>query len=651
MVFKSLLKRRKRRMGRSEDRAQSGTENQKLKSFTKRAFLIATGQGLAISVLGARLAYLQIKEGEKYSTLSEENRINILMLAPERGQIVDRYGVPLALNTRDFRAVIVPEKTTDIKSVLLRLKDHIALSDEDIDKVLKTVKRSSRFTPVEIVNNLSWEDVARLEVHRPNLPGIMVEVGNIRNYPLKDTTSHLVGYVGRVSEKELSGAPVELLPGYKIGKTALEKKYNDLLKGEPGQRDVEVNAVGREIRDLQRENAVTGERLTLSVDAEYQRFVQDRLASHQSASAVVMDAHTGAIYALASYPGFDPNLFVDGIGVQAWNELLYDPAFPLTNKAVTGQYPPGSTYKMVTALAGLEAGLIKPGTTHHCPGHYDLGNHRFHCWKRGGHGRVNLTEALAQSCDTFFYKVAHEMDIDTLKDVSLRMGLGQEFGGILPEEKPGFIPDKDWKQRRYGEKWQPGETIVASIGQGYVLTTPLQLATMTARLINGGKQVNPWLVGYEDEKPMFTTEWPEMNINHDHLDLIKRGMDAVVMGPTGTARGSRIADPSYSMSGKTGTAQVKRITTEERARGVRRQEDLPWNLRHHALFVGYGPVENPRYVCSVVVEHGIGGSSAAAPIARDLLLEIQKRDPASTPLKPNGGLSTARNTSDSVRKG
>ncbi len=641
---KSLKKRRKYPPsigGRSKAvKSKTSRSTDKQEQFSRRAFLVTIGQGGVLSLLAVRMGWLQIAEADKYKTLAEDNRVNLLMLAPQRGLIVDRFGVPLAINVRDYRAVIIPEKAEDMESILKELRKYISYNDGTIEEVLKKSKKVSRFVPIEIVNNLDWEDLSKIEVNRPSLPGVFVETGEIRSYPLKESTSHLIGYVGRVSEKELSGNPVELLPGYKIGKSALEKQFNDELKGKPGQREVEVNATGREVRDLTVVAPTSGDRLTLSVDIEYQRFAQEVLSKHKSAAAVVMDAHTGAVYALASHPSFDPNLFVDGIGTQAWNELLNDPTFPLTNKAVAGQYPPGSTFKMMTAMAGLEAGVIEPNTTVVCPGYYKLGNGKFHCWKNGGHGRMNLKSALEQSCDVFFYKLSTSIGIDKIAEVSKRFGLGENLGFELPEEKNGFIPSKYWKKKRFGEKWQPGETVINSIGQGYVLTTPLQLATMTARLVNGGKEVKPWLSGFMNEKPLIPSGWKQMDIDPKHLELIKQGMDAVILGEQGTARGSRIPDETMSMGGKTGTSQVRRITKAERATGRKRQEDLPWNERHHALFVGYAPTNNPRYICSVIVEHGIGGSSAAAPLAKELLWEIQKRNPAESPFLPNGGMAS-----------
>ncbi len=619
-------------------RPSSGNqENLRLEMFSRRAFVIGMGQGVIFSILGARLAWLQVAQSEKYTNLAENNRVNVLMLTPERGQIVDRYGVPLAINIRDYRAVIIPEKVENIRESLVSLQKLIEVSENDIKKVMKAVKKVARFVPVEIRRNLSWEEVSKIEVNRPHLAGISVDVANVRYYPFLDSTAHFLGYVGTPNEKDLTGNPVEMLPGFKIGKTGIEKTFDQTLQGEPGQREVEVNATGREVQDLRLDPPKIGSQLTLSIDAELQSYVQSVLSQHRSATAVIMDVHTGAVYAMASHPSFDPNSFVNGIGQQAWDELLYDPTHPLNNKALTGQYPPGSTFKMVTALAGLASGDIHSGSIEKCPGHFKLGRDKFHCWKRWGHGSMNLTNALAESCDVFFYKRSVEIGIEKIAQMSRRFGLGEDLGFDIQGEKSGLIPDKAWKKRAIGEKWQLGETVIASIGQGYVLTTPLQLVTMVARLVNGGRAVKPWVNGYIDSRPQYNEEWPSLELDPYHLQLIKRGMDRVVMGDNGTARASRIREEGMSMGGKTGTAQVKRISKADRDSGLK-QEDVEWKHRHHALFVGYAPVHKPRYACSVLVEHGGGGSSAAAPIARDILREVQKRHPASKLFKPNGGL-------------
>lgn len=601
------------------------------KIFTRRAFVVGALQTTFLTALGARLAWLQLAQGDRYRTLANNNRINIKILPPTRGLIKDRNGIPLAVNDQNFRVVITPEQTGDLGKALSRLQKLIDLSQTDIKKVVTTAERQAGFVPIEVKDNLSWDDVARIEVHLTDLPGLNIDVGDLRSYPRKDSTAHVVGYVGAVNSSELNGDPVLSLPGFRIGKTGLEKTYDKELRGEAGSAEVEVNVVGREVRELKRNPGKMGRTLNLSLDINLQDYTQKRLGAEKSASAVIMDAKTGAVYALSSSPAFDPNMFTHGLSAEVWEELLADPGLPLNNKAVGGQYPPGSTFKMVTALAALEESVITRNSTVFCPGYYDYGKDRFHCWKHGGHGKMDLLEALAQSCDTFFYENATKIGIDKLAHYARLMGLGDKLGFELKEERPGLMPDKAWKEGYYGRPWQPGETIVASIGQSYIQTTPLQLAVMTARFANGGYAVEPWITAHKGDLLEKLAGGKKLPFKKRNLDLILKGMDNVVNGVHGTARNSRIVEKNMHMGGKTGTAQVRRITMADREEGLI-NADLPWKYRHHALFVGYAPVKNPRYVCSVVVEHGGGGSATAAPIAHDLLLKTQQMNPAKNPI-------------------
>jgi len=449
----------------------------------------------------------------------------------------------------------------------------------------------------------------------------------MRHYPLKEKVAHLIGYVGRPSQKDIEKDKSLLkFPGFRLGKNGLEKAQEGKLRGRAGKQDYEVNVTGRHVNTLQTQEAEDGARLTLSIDAELQRQTYDLLSKHKSASAIIMDAHTGAIYALASYPSFDPNLFVGGISQSQWDELLNDPAFPLNNKAISGQYPPGSTFKMITALALLEGGAATARTSVRCSGRYSLGSDKFHCWKLSGHGNVDVVEALMKSCDTYFYELSTQVGIDKIAAMAQRFGLGQDYNFTLSEARKGLIPNKAWMMGKFGKPWKPGETIVSSIGQGYILATPLQLAVMTARLVNGGRAVEPWLIEHDGTQKLSQHHWPSMNMNKRHLATMQRGMDYVVNHKDGTAYDARIDNPAMAFGGKTGTAQVKKIDRALRAKGLT-NEDLEWKYRHHALFVGYAPIANPRYVCSVVVEHGVSGSATAAPLARDLLYAVQQRDP------------------------
>lgn len=602
-------------------------------TFTRRAFVVLAAQTAFFGLLAGRLGWLQLVEGDDYRNQAESNRVNNIMVVPSRGEIVDKFGVPLAISAMNYSVVVVPEQAKDLPKVLNTIRSEIGLEDRLIKRALRTARQSPPYAPVPIRTNLTWEQVARLELMRHRLPGVTITADKTRSYLLSQPTAHVIGYVAKVNkaEQERASDPLLRVPEYRIGKSGLERGYEDRLRGTPGRREVEVNVTGREVRVLQETASVDGDKLTLTLDATLQQLVQDRLAQHQSAAAVVMDVHNGDILACASHPSFDPNLFVTGLPPDIWDVWNNDPARPMNNKVLVGQYPPGSTFKMVTALAALEAGIIDKNTHAFCPGFMEFGNHRFHCWKKEGHGSVDVFQALAQSCDTFFYKIANAVGIDKISEMAARLGLGQSYDIGIVEQKPGLLPTKAWKKKALGTSWQQGETIVASIGQGYILATPLQLAVMAARLVNGGKAVVPRLVQQIGTQKLKVPDFPSINLNPDHVQMMKTGMDMVVLDPRGTAHGSRILEEGFAMGGKTGTSQVKRITAAERARGVRRQSDLPWHLRHHALFVGYAPAPNPRFACAVIVEHGESGSGAAAPVARDIMLATQERAAGRTP--------------------
>ena len=444
-----------------------GRDNEKL--YTRRAIVMGGLQMGLLGVLGTRLAWLQIAQGHRYRTLSDKNRINMKMLAPSRGMIVDRYGVPLAVNNQNFRVLLVPEQVENIEQALRALQNYVDITERDIADVLKEAKRSSKFVPIEVKDDLNWKDVATIEVNMPDLPGVFTDSGERRSYPFAEATAHIVGYVGAVNKSEIDADPVLTLPGFKIGKTGIEKKYDEEMRGEKGTAQVEVNVVGREVRQLEVNESTPGKRIVLSLDGELQRYTQHRLSQERSASAVVMDAQTGAVYVLASSPAFDPNLFISGMPFDIWEELRADPAHPLINKAVAGQYPPASTFKMIVGLAGMRAGLVKPSRTSYCNGKFTLGRDTFHCWKKQGHGRVNFDGALAGSCDVYFYELAQELGIEKIAQEARLFGLGEKLDFDLSEERPGLVPDKKWKLGYNGQKWQLGETIVTAIGQGSLL--------------------------------------------------------------------------------------------------------------------------------------------------------------------------------------
>ncbi len=610
-----------------------GTVNRdtdRYRTLSRRVLVLGGIKLGLLSTLVGRLYYLQVIESARYTMLADENRISLRLVAPSRGLIVDRSGVPLAVNQQNYRVVLVQERVRDVEGTLTLLAQIVPLSDPDRRRILRELQRKRRFVPVTIKENLSWEQVAQIELNTPDLPGVSIEVGEIRNYPFGDATAHILGYVGAVTVSEIQGDPVLSLPSFRIGKAGIEKYWEKELRGVAGNSQLEVNAVGRVIRELARDEGQAGHELTLTLDVALQQFAQKRLANEPSACAVVMDVHTGGIYAMASNPSYDPNRFSTGINAEVWEELLSNPTAPLTNKTTAGQYAPGSTFKTVVAVAALEAGVVGPHHTVFCPGYMDLGDHRFHCWKKGGHGSVDMSDALRQSCDTFFYDLARRLGIDRIYEMCHRFGLGETLGLDLPGERSGLIPTRQWKQATMGTPWQQGETLVASIGQGYVLATPLQLAVMCARLVNGGYAVKPHLVKQVKQGAAEQTLWPEIGVSKASLDVVVQGMNLVVNHPHGTAYAARITEAGLEMGGKTGTSQVRRISMAERSTGVIKNEDLPWRERDHALFIAFAPVDAPRYAMAAVVEHGGGGSAVAAPIVRDILLECQHRDPART---------------------
>ncbi|CAA6605775.1 putative cell division protein FtsI/penicillin-binding protein 2 [Rhodospirillaceae bacterium LM-1] len=602
------------------------------KVFSRRATLLAGGKLLLFTALAGRMYYLQVIEREKFATLAEENRISLRLLAPPRGRILDRFGVPLAINQENYRMLLVPEQASDIEATLEAASEIIPLSDHEKTKILREAKRRRSFMPVTVRENLTWNDVARVELNAADLPGCMIDVGQSRFYPKADRFSHVLGYVSVVSEQDLTGDPLLELPGFRIGKAGVERVHDLALRGKGGNTQLEVNALGRVIRELARNEGQPGAEVRLTIDATLQDFAYQRLGE-QSASCVVMDVHSGQVLVMASAPGYDPNAFAQGLNAEQWKDLIQHPRTPLLNKCIAGQYAPGSTFKMMVALAALEHNVVSPDFNVHCSGHVELGNSVFHCWKKEGHGYVDMLRGIMHSCDVYFYEISKRVGIDRIADMAKRFGLGNTLDIDLAGEKPGLVPNREWKQRNLRSAWSQGETLVAGIGQGYMLTTPLQLAAMTARIANGGIAVRPRLT-YEvatghESAPLPTPTYPSIQINKANLAIVRKGMRMVVNEPGGTALGSRLPNPDWIMCGKTGTAQVRRITMRERDTGVKKNDELPWKERDHALFVAYAPDDDPKYAIAVIVEHGGGGSAVAAPIARDVMMETLRRDPVS----------------------
>ena len=596
--------------------------------ITRRSLMMGGAMVAMFAVLGARMRFLSVEQADEYRLLAEENRINMRLIPPERGLIFDRNGVLIAGNEQNYRVTVTREAAGDVDMVLARLTNLIPITAEDMERITRDLDRNSPFVPIIVADRLPWEDFSKIAMNAPTLPGVTPEVGLSRQYPLIEDFSHVVGYVGPVSERDLEERPnpdpVLRIPEFQIGKIGVERWMEETLRGSAGNKRIEVNHVGRVMRELERTDGIPGRDIQLTIDAEVQNFIQARLGE-ESAACVVMDVNTGELIACASSPGFDPNLFVRGISQRDYSALMEDDHRPLANKTVQGAYPPGSTFKMVTALAALEEGLITPETTHSCPGYIEFGDRRFHCWKRGGHGRVDLARSLSESCDVFYYEIAQEVGIDKIAEMGKRLGLGIRHDLPMSAITEGIMPNRAWKQERWGQDWRIGDTINASIGQGYVLASPLQLTVMTARIATG-RAVVPRLIRAIDGTPQPMPEAEPLGLSGTNLRAIQNGMYEVMNTQRGTAYSSRIADDTMVFAGKTGTSQVRNITAAERARGVISNDQLPWNRRDHALYVGYAPYDNPRYAVTVVVEHGGGGSAAAAPIARDAILRALHED-------------------------
>ncbi len=619
------------------------------KAFTRRVALLGGGQLTLAAVLMGRMYYLQVLESDQYKMLAEENRISMRLLAPPRGLVLDRFGQELASNRQNYRVVLIAEQTKGVAETLDRLARIIPIYPHQRSRVLREVKRKRPFVPIKVAENLTWEEFTRVNVQLPDLPGVQPDVGEGRYYPMGLKTAHVVGYVSSVSEADLTGDPLLELPGFRIGKNGIEKNFDVSLRGKAGNSRVEVNAYGRVIRELARQDGQSGDDVFLTIDAGLQEKIARRLAD-ESAAAVVMDIHQGEILAMVSSPSYDPNAFNLGMSNKAWRRLVQHPRKPLINKAISGQYPPGSTFKMIVALAALEAGVTGPGHRVFCNGVIKLRTRKFHCWRQryGGHGWVDMKQGITQSCDIYFYDLARRLGVDRIGAMARRFGLGQTFGIELAGEKDGLVPSKDWKLAVTGEPWQLGETLITGIGQAFLLATPLQLAVMTARLANGGMAVRPKLSRRQGAKKsagdgagpaadggqgndggarQSDTAAQPIGISAANLKIVTDAMSDVVNGARGTARKYKLdKELGAKMAGKTGTAQVRRITKAERKAGGKLSKETPWKERDHALFTAFAPVGAPRYATVVVVEHG-GSGTYAARLTKDIMTEVLRGDP------------------------
>jgi penicillin-binding protein 2 len=616
-------------------------ETQRSGVFTRRALLTMGGQVAVLGALGARLYQVQVDEGARYATMANDNRISARMMAPPRGRALDRFGVVLAGNSINWRAELVAEESNSVTTTLDNFSALIPLNDYERARIEREVHRHRKFIPILIKEFLTWEQMALIEVNAPDLPGVVVDNGTKRIYPFAQQFAHIVGYVAPPNEQDVADDPLLALPGLRIGRAGMEQFHDLALRGRAGSVQLEVNAVGRVIRELDRLEGVQGDDIGLTIDAGLQQSVL-RTLKDESASAVVMDCRNGEVLAMATNPSFDPSVFNSGVSQAQWLAWTSDKRTPLINKATSGLYAPGSTFKMAVALAGLESKAVSAGDRIQCSGYLDLGDARFHCWRKGGHGSLDMLGGLKNSCDVYFYEVARRTGIDRIAAMSNRLGMGVELELDLPGQRTGLIPTREWRTKK-GHGWAIGDTIVSGIGQGYIQVTPLQLCTYVSRVATG-RVVQPHLTRQVAGVPQpggQPNDYPSLALPDKMLHVVRQGMWAVVNDPGGTAPLARLGDPAVQMAGKTGSAQVRRVSRELRESGHFDSEKLPWEYRPHALFVAYAPYDNPRYALSVVVEHGNAGAAAAAPLAKEIMLTTLRRDPASRTMPPDPQIAQA----------
>ncbi|OYX79121.1 MAG: penicillin-binding protein 2 [Sphingomonadales bacterium 32-65-25] len=601
-------------------------------AFSRRALLLGAGMAGTGALLAGRMAWLAVFEGETYQLRAQANRIQDRLIPPRRGWIVDRQGKPIAMNRPDYRLELRPAEVEDLDTTLVAIRAVLDIDLAEDARIRDDVRTQPSFMPVVVRQNLSWREFSACNVRLATLPGVTPVQSFSRFYPEADHFAHLVGYVGAPTPEQYREQknPLLIYPGFRIGKDGIERFADKQLRGLAGSSRVEMTARGELVRELGTNADTPGDTLRLTIDRDLQDYAARRLGDN-SASVIVMDCITGDVLCMVSMPAYDPNIFSRRVPARLWNALQKDDHTPLLNKSAMGLYPPGSTFKMVTTLAALEAG-VDPGDTVGCSGAYRLGNNTWHCHARRGHGGVNMHRALPLSCDTYFYVMGRKVGIDAIATMARRLGLGQEYPLPLPGQAKGIVPDKAWKQRRYGKDWREGETLNGAIGQGYIVTNPLQLAVMTARLASG-REVMPRLIAPDDANAP-APQFPSLGIPDAHLALVRQGMVDVVNAGYGTARAARSPIGDVLFAGKTGTAQVRRISAAERKRGVIRNEALPWKQRDHALFVAFAPADAPRYACSVIIEHGIAGGRYAAPIARDVLSFLFEPERALAVLPP-----------------
>ena len=608
----------------------------------RRLLFLGGGVGVLFSVLTGRLFYLQLIKGGTYRDMADDNRISLQPLLASRGRIFDRDKRLLVENTPDYQLSIIPElagqqvlggmstssvhfvkrgsgKQAGLHRLLRQLKRFLQLDDKEIQTILKRARRQRAFLPLTIKTHLTWKELSQVEARIHALPGVTIEIQPLRHYPLGSLSSHVIGYIGEVVESDRRHFPnLNFRLGTLLGKSGVERSMESKLRGVEGFREVEVNAFGRQVRELRRTPAHPGQDLYLTLDMDLQKEAEHALVESAGAAGAVvaMNPNSGELLVMASQPAYNPNKFISGFSKGEWKQLINNVDRPLTNKAIQGQYPPGSTFKMVVVLAALALGKLNENHHVNCRGFVTVQKHRFYCWKLRGHGKVNLIQAITQSCDSFFYELAEKVGIDAIQQQALRLGFGALTGVDLGGERSGLIPSRDWKQISYRAPWYPGETLITAIGQGYVLATPLQLAVMISAIANGGAVYRPFLVKPQENSASGDAPKPRWHnhFNFDQLNLVRHGLEGVVHGPLGTARASKLKD--VRMAGKTGTSQVVRHRRTQSGSLLRSENYLH---KDHALFVAYAPTHKPEIAVSVVLEHGGGGGSNAAPVAKRVM--------------------------------
>ena len=599
----------------------------KLNSINRRMFILSAAKILIFGGIISRMFFLQVKQNDKYLTLSDKNRIREWKLAPVRGYFKDYFGNTIAGNFEAYELHIIPEEVEDFRYTIYRIKDLLNLSDNHFKKIVKLKSEIQPWETLVVSNNLSWEDFSKINNHLYDLNGVKPVISISREYPYKEFYTHILGYVSKANENDISSNEMikeRFVPELKIGKTGLEKTFENQLIGTNSIERYEVNAYGRRIDQLAFQKGDKGKTIQLTIDSKIQEFT-NQLLSDKAGSICVMDIYTGSIIAMHSSPSFDPNLFVFGINQEDWQLIRNNPMKPLVNKSIAGNYSPGSTIKPIVALSALENGIINTNFTVKCEGKKEMYGQTYHCWKKEGHGFVSLKNAMKQSCDSYFYEIARKLGVDRLSETAKKFGFGKEvFNGLFENEKRGLVPNTEWKKNALGRNWLLGETIITGIGQGYIQTTPIQLCLMAAQIGNGGYKIYPKLVLNNQEDLEYNDKYMPLYKNDKNIKIIQEAMFSSTNEIMGTSYRSRIEDPKYQFAGKTGTAQVKRITAEERELDLKTSQ-IPYEERDHALYIAFGPYKNPRYALSIVIEHGGSGGTVAAPLAKKLFKMIIDR--------------------------